>query len=662
MSPAVEQVTQEIRERIGHLTASASAQARQDLVRHLVKAVASLDGQPTQEEILSSLLAAGLGFASRTAFFLTRAEGLRCWASEGFGPAASALRGLQLDYRGEPWTTLAAGCGPVAVSAAEGQALADRVAAGASQGGVLVPFILRGQLGGALYADRTDDGPPVMVEGLQLLVHAAAQAFETLAFRNLPAVSPTLRSLGEDGVGASLWQAVATAAPRPAPAPVLPAMPAAVQEETSVQARVQDRVQEETAATPPPASAPFAASLAAEAPPPAASLDDTADVGLGQTADEATAEVASPITPAPPATFLVEEAGPGTGEAGGEWTAPAVESAVAESAVAESAVAASHESDDQSYELIEPPTLELADELPFAEIDTFESVVSAAAPEPVFVPEESGLEFDAMPLEEPVLAAEPDLDETASVLWDLEEAPPEEAASPTATASLELRTGPVATIPTATPAPPFPAAPPLEDAIGQQTVRLDVSALQSSLVREPEEPTARSFVQEATEDPTLMVPRSALRPSPPPSPPPVVAPPVVAPPEAPAAAASAPPLGETAAPSISTEVKPPADVRGPGSAFVSAAHHVVISDGEQALHEEARRLARLLVSEIKLYNEEVIEAGRRDGNIYERLKDDIDRSRQMYDDRIDPRIRERDYFYQELVQRLAGGNPNLLGM
>ena len=33
--------------------------------------------------------------------------------------------------------------------------------------------------------------------------------------------------------------------------------------------------------------------------------------------------------------------------------------------------------------------------------------------------------------------------------------------------------------------------------------------------------------------------------------------------------------------------------------------------GENALHEEARRLARLLVSEIKLYNEEQVEEGRR---------------------------------------------------
>ena len=44
--------------------------------------------------------------------------------------------------------------------------------------------------------------------------------------------------------------------------------------------------------------------------------------------------------------------------------------------------------------------------------------------------------------------------------------------------------------------------------------------------------------------------------------------------------------------------------------------------------EEARRFAKLLVSEIKLYNEKQVQAGRQQGNLYELLKEDIDRSRQ----------------------------------
>ncbi|HET9227869.1 MAG TPA: hypothetical protein VFR31_14435, partial [Thermoanaerobaculia bacterium] len=85
--------------------------------------------------------------------------------------------------------------------------------------------------------------------------------------------------------------------------------------------------------------------------------------------------------------------------------------------------------------------------------------------------------------------------------------------------------------------------------------------------------------------------------------------------------------------------------------------------GDDSLHEEARRLARLLVSEIKLYNEEQVEEGRRKRDIYERLREDIDRSRQMYEERVEARIlKTTDYFYQELVRILAAGDAKALGI
>jgi hypothetical protein len=84
---------------------------------------------------------------------------------------------------------------------------------------------------------------------------------------------------------------------------------------------------------------------------------------------------------------------------------------------------------------------------------------------------------------------------------------------------------------------------------------------------------------------------------------------------------------------------------------------------DEAKHEVARRLARLLVSEIKLYNEEQVEEGRRNRDIYERLREDIDRSRQMYEERVDPQIlKTTDYFYQELVRILAAGDARALGI
>jgi hypothetical protein len=117
------------------------------------------------------------------------------------------------------------------------------------------------------------------------------------------------------------------------------------------------------------------------------------------------------------------------------------------------------------------------------------------------------------------------------------------------------------------------------------------------------------------------------------------------------------PLGAAGTP----EVRPPSGVDGPGWAFATT--RVPVSPSDETLHEEARRLARLLVSEIKLYNEEQVEEGRRNRDIYERLKEDIDRSRQMYEERVDPRIlRSTDYFYQELVRILAAGDSRALGI
>ncbi len=86
------------------------------------------------------------------------------------------------------------------------------------------------------------------------------------------------------------------------------------------------------------------------------------------------------------------------------------------------------------------------------------------------------------------------------------------------------------------------------------------------------------------------------------------------------------------------------------------------SETEQRAHNDARRFARLLVSEIKLYNAAKVNDGRRNYDLYDRLKDEIDRSRKVYDKRAAPAVAARfDYFYDELVQTLAEGDPAKLG-
>jgi hypothetical protein len=88
----------------------------------------------------------------------------------------------------------------------------------------------------------------------------------------------------------------------------------------------------------------------------------------------------------------------------------------------------------------------------------------------------------------------------------------------------------------------------------------------------------------------------------------------------------------------------------------------VDSEEERRLHNDARRFARLLVSEIKLYNEQKVTDGRQQGDLYDRLREHIDRSREMYDKRVRPEVAQKfDYFHQELVSTLAEGDLAKLG-
>ena len=89
---------------------------------------------------------------------------------------------------------------------------------------------------------------------------------------------------------------------------------------------------------------------------------------------------------------------------------------------------------------------------------------------------------------------------------------------------------------------------------------------------------------------------------------------------------------------------------------------IEVSDDERRPHSDARRFARLLVSEIKLYNEQKVSAGREAGEIYEILKEAIDRSREMYEKRVQPDVAAKfDYFHYELVNNLAEGDEEKLG-
>jgi hypothetical protein len=155
---------------------------------------------------------------------------------------------------------------------------------------------------------------------------------------------------------------------------------------------------------------------------------------------------------------------------------------------------------------------------------------------------------------------------------------------------------------------------------------------------------------------------------------------------APAPAQAPPPRAAAPAPRAAAPAPPPASDEGSSTVMFSASQFANIRTGvaptpparpappppppaapaippeEQKGHDDAKRFARLVVSEIKLYNEAKVNEGRRHKDIYERLKEDIERGRQMYNDRVTAHVRDHsNYFADELVRILAGGDAGALG-
>lgn len=89
---------------------------------------------------------------------------------------------------------------------------------------------------------------------------------------------------------------------------------------------------------------------------------------------------------------------------------------------------------------------------------------------------------------------------------------------------------------------------------------------------------------------------------------------------------------------------------------------IEVPDEERRTHNDGRRFARLLVSKIKLYNEKKVVEGREAQDLYDRLREAIDRSREMYDKRIQPPVAAKfDYFHCEIANSLADGDVARLG-
>ena len=159
-------------------------------------------------------------------------------------------------------------------------------------------------------------------------------------------------------------------------------------------------------------------------------------------------------------------------------------------------------------------------------------------------------------------------------------------------------------------------------------------------------------------EPPVILPDPAIEPPPPVVPP--IPPPIEPPPS------QEPPPPPIVPPTPPDEPTPPGPIgadeaslawESPGLFDVTQ-----LSEADQRVHRDAKRFAKLLVSEIELYNRTKIADGRLHRDLYKRLKSDIDRSRQTFDKRFGKTVgKQFDYFYDELVRSLAMNDSGVLG-
>src|SRR5437762_2170570 len=87
-----------------------------------------------------------------------------------------------------------------------------------------------------------------------------------------------------------------------------------------------------------------------------------------------------------------------------------------------------------------------------------------------------------------------------------------------------------------------------------------------------------------------------------------------------------------------------------------------LSPEEQELHTKAKRFAKLLVDELRLYNQAKVKEGRQSREVYRILKEDIEKSRDTYNRRYaNTSVPDSGYFNDEIIRILADNDVSLLG-
>jgi hypothetical protein len=87
-----------------------------------------------------------------------------------------------------------------------------------------------------------------------------------------------------------------------------------------------------------------------------------------------------------------------------------------------------------------------------------------------------------------------------------------------------------------------------------------------------------------------------------------------------------------------------------------------IPPGDQDVHRKAQRFARLLVDEIKLYNQAKVTEGRKTKDLYDRLQEVIEKSRGTYQKRYGATVAASgNYFQHEIIRSLAEDDLSIMG-
>jgi hypothetical protein len=127
---------------------------------------------------------------------------------------------------------------------------------------------------------------------------------------------------------------------------------------------------------------------------------------------------------------------------------------------------------------------------------------------------------------------------------------------------------------------------------------------------------------------------------------------------APTHAAKPVPAAEPSRPEV--EAEPVSAAAAAPAVAKDAFSHLSPEDADT--HRKAQRFARLLVDEIKLYNQAKVAEGRKNKDLYDRLKEDIEKSRSTYSKRYgNTAAASADYFSSELVRSLAEDDGSVMG-